>query len=75
VACLTDCKNCCPLHEVDENCGESILSNDICCVNDTVKGKKDFLSLSLEIFYHYLDCTKTIELCDITRKPKLKVRK
>ncbi len=75
VACLADCRNCCPLHEVDENCGESLLSNEICrnkyCVDNTVIGKTH--SFSFAVFHSSSDCTKTIELCDITRKPKLKV--
>lgn len=79
MACLNECKNCCPLHEVDETCNESVLSNNNdncsqnCSINEKVIGNKN-TSYLIEIFYYYyLDCTKTIELCDITRKPKLKV--
>ncbi|CAF0825705.1 unnamed protein product [Adineta steineri] len=60
VSCDT-CLIKCPLHEVDENCSDSILSTDacsnICCIHDRI-----------------IDCSKPIELYDTTRKNKVKLQ-
>ncbi|CAF2228871.1 unnamed protein product [Rotaria magnacalcarata] len=61
-ACLTDVLHCCPLHRVDENSTEKLsLTNGI---------DSNHCCVSKTV----ADSTKTIELCDITRKHKLKLQ-
>ncbi|CAM4917723.1 unnamed protein product [Rotaria socialis] len=61
-ACLADVLHCCPLHRVDENSTEKLsLTNGINSNHCCVNKTVP-------------DCTKTIELCDITRKHKLKLQ-
>ncbi|CAF5208701.1 unnamed protein product, partial [Rotaria magnacalcarata] len=59
---LTDVLHCCPLHRVDENSTEKLsLTNGI---------DSNHCCVSKTV----ADSTKTIELCDITRKHKLKLQ-
>ncbi|CAM4776850.1 unnamed protein product [Rotaria magnacalcarata] len=61
-ACLTDVLHCCPLHRVDENSTEKL------GLNNGINSNHCCVSKTVA------DSTKTIELCDITRKHKLKLQ-
>ncbi|CAF1126242.1 unnamed protein product [Adineta steineri] len=60
--CLTELSHCCPLHEEDES-GTSVSP----C--DSILSSSDYILRDISI-----DCTKTIELCDTTRKHKIKLQ-
>ncbi|CAF3689708.1 unnamed protein product [Adineta steineri] len=60
--CLTELSHCCPLHEEDES-GTSVSP----C--DSILSSSDYILRDIST-----DCTKTIELCDTTRKHKIKLQ-
>ena len=66
-------RQCCPLHEVDENNEDSGSFSHNCCVHDTFLGRLYCILDRAGVISFSLDTAKPIELHDRTRQYKLKV--